>query len=129
MPYRKRTTRRKRGGSQSEEFRRRSRSKAAPGFKRWFMNSALPWIKKALPAAHKLVKDNKLISKGIRKAGTKYDGRYSALIPILASGVEYMGYGKRRGAKMIKYKRRGRGLNHTGGRKKCPKNCRRRKRR
>ena len=137
MPTRKRTAKRrlskKRGGAYAltpYNGKRRGRS-AWPGIKKWFTKSALPWLKTQIPKAHKYVKDNKLISKGIRKFGKNYDFGETGnnyVIPGFAGAVEMLGYGKRRrGAKMVKYrKKNGRGLNHTGGARK--KKCRRRKR-
>ena len=134
QPTRKRKTtriRRKRGGMNAlTPYHGRRHGKSAwPGIKQWFKRSAVPWMKTQLPKIHKHVKDNKLISRGIRNFANSHDfgEKGNFILPALATGVDWLGYGKRRrGAKMVKYRKKGRGLNHTGG--KCKKYCRRRKR-
>ena len=118
---RRKTASKKRGGMKLVPYKGRRQGKQAwNGFKKWMTSSAIPWIRSQAPHAHKYVKDNKLISKGIRGFSSSFKDLPlygNTLLPIAADGVEYMGYGKkRRGAKKIKYKRKkGRGLNRTGG--------------
>jgi len=117
---RKYKARKKRGGSILVPYHgKRQGKKAWTGFSNWMKKSALPWIRNQIPVAHKYIKDNKLISKGIRSfAASNSDlPMYgNTLLPIAADGISYLGYGKRRGAKKIKYRRKkGSGLNRTGG--------------
>ena len=117
----------KRGGSMMVPYLgKQQRAKKWAGFKDWIKTSALPWLKRELPiaaaAGNKYISDNKIISSKMREfaknnAELPYWG--NTLIPIAAMGVEALGYGKkRRGAKMIKYRRKkGSGLGHTGGSK------------
>ena len=139
MPARRvrKTVRRKRGGSMMVPYLgKQQRAKKWAGFNNWMRGSALPWLKRELPkavsAGNKYLRDNKIISSKMREfsknnADLPYWG--NTLIPIAATGVEALGYGKRRrGAKKIKYRRKkGGGLGHTGGSKNKRGGMRRRK--
>lgn len=91
--------------------RRRSRRAVRGGsLLSWIKNKALPWVKKkAVP----WLKKHKVLSKAgsfLGSAGVPYAGDLGKVAGVL-------GYGKRRGAKKIKYMR-GRGLGATGNGKK-----------
>lgn len=100
---RKRTLHRKRGGAL--RFSK---------IRNWMSNKALPFIKKYGTMALPYLKKAQVISKGAKYL--KMRDPDSSLAPIFG-GIEdiasSLGYGKRRGARMIKY--RGRGLGNTGG--------------
>jgi len=120
MPRRIRKTRRKRGGQLISNANRNRGRRAYTGFKNWTMRTAMPWIKKQTPAALAYLRKNKTISKGLlsynkNNPNLAYYG--NTILPMLAAGAQITGYGRRRrGAKKIKYRRKkGRGLNHTGG--------------
>ena len=84
-------TRRKRGGSLWS----------------WISKKAIPWVRK-----------QHLISKAIGPAVGLVGGPLAGMAAGAVGNVlgNKYGFGKRRGRKKIKY-RRGRGLNHTGGRR------------
>lgn len=95
----------------------KARRKQWTGLKSWLTKTAIPWLRSHVPKAHKYVKDNKLISKGLKSFNESYTDlpmNMNNILPYLASGAEMYGYGKGRGRKTIR-RRKGRGLNHTGG--------------
>lgn len=93
--------------------------RAWSGFKNWSRNSALPWLKKQSPKAIAYLKKHKTISKGLssyNKNNPNLAYNLNTILPMLSAGANIVGFGKkRRGSKRIKYRRKGRGLGHTGG--------------